>query len=124
MQPFVPTARQLNVLLIAGFLSVGYALYLRYLVVEPSIVGLACDGGLKTWLCATRRIMMILFNNSAFGFTALGFAILHFWRPSMSLIVPALVATGFGLVLYNTGLSALAAALLIVAFARRTRTAG
>ena len=48
--------------------SVGYALYMRYLVIEQSTVGLACQAGLPTWLCATRKVMIALFTNSVFGF--------------------------------------------------------
>jgi hypothetical protein len=118
MTPFRPTARQINLLLIVGFVPVGYALYMRYLVVEPSVVGLACDGGLKTWLCGTRKVFMFLFNNSVFGTLALVAAAAHFVRPSLSLFALALSGAAFGLVLYNTGLSALAAGLLILSFAR------
>jgi hypothetical protein len=116
--PFVPTARQTNWLLIVGFVSIGYALYLRYLAVETPTVGLACDAGLATWLCATRRIVMVLFNHSVFGGLALALALLNLVRPSMVLLVPALAAAGFGIVLYNVGLSALAIAVLILCFAR------
>jgi hypothetical protein len=38
-----------------GFVSLGYAMYMRYLVIEqPSVV--ACDAGLNTWLCLSRRV--------------------------------------------------------------------
>ena len=117
-RPFTPTARQLNVLLAVGFLSVGYALYLRYLAIEYSPVGLACQAGLQTWLCATRRVVTVLFNHSVFGWVALASALLHVLRPSMVLLVIALAATGFGIVLYNVGLSSVAASLLILALAR------
>ena len=46
--PFLPSARQTNWLLVIGFASLGYALYLRYLVIEQSSVSLACEGGLQT----------------------------------------------------------------------------
>lgn len=119
----MPTARQTNILLIVGFLSIGYALYLRYLVVEPSTVGLACDAGLKTWLCWTRSQTMTLFNNSVFGWAALVFAALNLVRPSTPLFSLGLAAAAFGVVLYNVGLAGLAAALLTLAFARpRTAT--
>jgi hypothetical protein len=35
---FLPSARQTNWLLLIGFLSIGYALYLRYLAIEYSQV--------------------------------------------------------------------------------------
>ena len=120
---FFPTDRQLVWLTAIGFSSVGYALYLRYLVVEQSSVGLACDAGLRTWLCLTRRIATLLFNNSAFGWLALVVATANLVRPSVVLFGVALAATGFGLVLYNAGLAGLAAALLILSLARPGRAA-
>jgi hypothetical protein len=115
---FLPTARQTNWLLIIGFCSVGYALYLRYLAIESSTVGLACEGGLSTWLCFTRRIVIALYNHSVFGGVALVAAILNLLRPALVLFAIGLAAAGFGIVLYNVGASALAGALLMLSFAR------
>jgi hypothetical protein len=115
---FLPTARQLNLLLIVGFLSVGYALYLRYLVIEQSTVGLACESGLRTWLCFTRNTVIWLFNYSVFGIGALAAALINLVRPSIMLLALGLAAGGFGIVLYNLGLSALALPLLILSLAR------
>ncbi|HET9902406.1 MAG TPA: hypothetical protein VFQ27_01750 [Xanthobacteraceae bacterium] len=117
-RPFAPTERQLNVLLTIGFLSVGYALYLRYLAIEYTPVGLACQAGLDTWLCATRKFVTLLFNHSFFGWLALGAALLQLLRPSIVLLAVGLAAGGFGIVLYNVGLSSLAAGLLILSLAR------
>jgi hypothetical protein len=115
---FLPTPRQTNWLLATGFVSVGYALYLRYLVIEQSTVGLACAGGLDTWLCLSRRAVIALFSHSAFGVVGLGAAVLNLLRPSIVLFAIGLVAAGFGIVLYNVTLSALAVALLILSLAR------
>lgn len=115
---FLPTARQTNILLVVGFLSLGYALYLRYLVIEQSAVSLACDAGLDTWLCLTRRIATGLFRHSFFGVAALAAAVLNLIRPSVMLLALGLAAAGFGIVLYNVGLSALAVALLLLSPAR------
>ena len=52
--PFRLTPYQVQWLLIVGFVTVGYALYLRYLAIELSTVALACDAGLQTMLCKTR----------------------------------------------------------------------
>jgi hypothetical protein len=101
-----------------GFVSVGYALYLRYLVIEQSTVGLACAGGLDTWLCLSRRAVIALFSHSVFGVVGLGAAVLNLLRPSIVLFAIGLVAAGFGIVLYNVTLSALAVALLILSLAR------
>jgi hypothetical protein len=117
-QTFLPTARQLNVVLTVGFLALGYALYLRYLVIEQAGVGLACVAGLSTWVCFIRKIVIVVFLQNIFGAVALGAALLHLLRPSLVLLLIALAAAAFGIVLYNTGFSALAVALLILALAR------
>jgi hypothetical protein len=117
---FHPTARQINWLLIIGFLALGEALYLRYLAIEYATVALACQAGLKTWLCATFRLVIVLFNYSAFGWIALAAALLNLLRPSIVLVSIALAAAGFGLVLHNADLSGLAVALLVVSLARPT----
>jgi hypothetical protein len=115
---FLPTARQTNWLLIIGFASFGEALYLRYLGIENSQVALACQGGLHTWMCAARDLTIALFTYSIFGWTALVTAILNFLRPAMVLLSVSLIATAFGLVLHNSNLSGLAAALLMLSLAR------
>jgi len=115
---FRPSARQTNWLLIVGFLALGEALYLRYLAIEHASVSLACQGGLQTWLCASFRTVIALYNNSVFGLLALGAAVLNLVRPSIVLVSVALAAAGFGLVLHNAGLAGLAAALLILSLAR------
>ena len=120
MEPalFLPTARQLNWLLLIALLSLGEALYLRYLAIEYAPVSLACQAGLDTWLCATFRLVIVLFNHSAFGWVALAAAVLNLLRPSILLVGVALAAIPFGLVLHNAGLAGLAAALLLLTLAR------
>jgi hypothetical protein len=119
MKLFLPSARATNLLLIVGFCAIGYALYMRYLAIEQSTVGLACAAGLDTWLCFTRHIVIVLFTNSIFGWAALVIAALNLLRPSLVLFALALALTGSGIVLYNVGLSALAAGLLVLSLARR-----
>ena len=115
---FLPTARQTNWLLVIGLLALGEALYLRYLAIEYATVSLACQGGLNTWLCATFRLVIVLFNHSVFGWIALATALLNLVRPSIVLVAATLAVAGFGLVLHNANLSALAIALLILSLAR------
>lgn len=119
MKLFLPSARATNWLLILGFCSLGYALYLRYLAVEQSSVGLACAAGLDTWLCASRRIAIMLFTYSVFGWSALLVAALNLLRPSLVLFALTLCAACFGIVLYNVALSSLAVGLLLLSLARR-----
>src|SRR4030081_2392420 len=110
--PFRLTPYQVQWLLVVGFVTVGYALYLRYLAVELSTVALACDAGLQTMLCKTRILATYLFKNSVFGIVALVIATLHLIRPSIVLLTGGLGVAGFGVVLYNIGLAGVALGLL------------
>src|ERR1700750_3073262 len=112
------TPYQVQWLMVVGFLSIGYALYVRYLVVEFSTVALACDAGLQTLPCKARALATVLFRNSVLGITALVIASLNFIRPSIVLLTAGLVAACLGIVLYNVALSGLAFGLLILGFAR------
>jgi hypothetical protein len=119
MKLFLPSARATNYLLIVGFCSLGYALYMRNLAIEQSTVGLACAAGLDTWLCFSRRIVIALYEHSAFGWAAVAVAALNLLRPSLVLFAAALAVACLGVVLYNSGLSALAFGLLALSLARR-----
>ena len=115
---FRPSAAALNWVIAIGFVSLGYAMYLRYLVLEQTSVGLACDAGLKTWLCLSRTVVTALFENEVFGWVSLGAAVLALIRPSLPLFTIGLAASAFGIVLHNAALSGLGAALLIMCFSR------
>jgi hypothetical protein len=116
--PFRVTPYQVQFLLIVGFATVGYALYLRYFAVEFSTTALACDAGLQSMLCKARTLATSLFKNSVFGIVALIIAVLHVMRPSIFLLTGGLIAAGLGIVLYNIALSGIAIGLLILGFAR------
>src|ERR1700676_5635393 len=92
--PFRLTRYQVQFPLVVGFVTVGYALYLRYLAIELSTMALACDAGLQTMLCKTRLLATTLFRNSVFGVVALIIATLHLIRPSMVLLRGGLIDTG------------------------------
>ena len=115
---FLPTARQTNWLLIVAFLAVGQALYIRYMAIENLNTELVCQAGLQTWLCTAFRISIVFFNHEVFGWVALAIALLNLIRPSIVLTAFALTAAGFGIVLHNADLSALAAGVLILSLAR------
>src|ERR1700689_5182440 len=109
---FLPTARQTNWLLVICFLAI-----------ENPNVALACQadiahGGIKTWLCTSWQLSVVLFRNEVFGVAALAIALLNLLRPSLVLIAMALAVAGFGVVLHNVDLSALAAGILILSLAR------
>ena len=109
---------QVQWLMVVGFVTIGYALYVRYLVIEFSTVALACDAGLQSLPCTARALSTVLFKNSVFGIAALIIAGLNFIRPSIVLLTGALIAACLGIVLYNIVLSGLALGLLILGFAR------
>ncbi len=117
-KPFRLSPYQVQFLLIVGFVTVGYALYLRYFGIEFSQTSLACDAGLQTMMCKARATATALFKNSVFGIVALVIATLNLIRPSIVLLTLGVVAAGLGIVLYNIVLAGLAIGLFILGFAR------
>ena len=115
---FLPTARQLNWLIVIAFLCAGEALYLRHMALENSVTSLACRAGLDTWLCSSFRWAIFLYEHEIFGGVALAAALLNLLRPTLVLAALAVAALSFGLVLHNADLSGLAAAALILSLAR------
>jgi hypothetical protein len=115
---FLPSPRAANLLIALGAAALGYAFYLRYLVIENSTVGLACEAGLGTFACMARKAAIFLFRYQAFGVLAFVASIYHLLRPNIYAFAAGMIAAAFGLVLYNNGLAATAAALLVISFAR------
>jgi hypothetical protein len=115
---FLPTARQVNWLLAVAFLSLGEALYVRYMALEYNTVSLACQAGLDTWLCRTFHLTIVLYEHEAFGGVALAAALLNLLRPSLVLVILGLAAACFGIVLHNADLAGLAAGILVFSLAR------
>jgi hypothetical protein len=101
-----------------GLTALSFGFYLRYEVIEQAAVGIACGTDFNTWLCASRRTAIALFTPQAFGLAALGAALLNLLRPSLLFWTFALLSGGIGIVLYNTALSALAVAFLVLSLAR------
>src|SRR3954463_15653297 len=112
---FRPSRRQAACLAALALAALVYGFVMRYRVIEQSAVGIACEGGGANWLC---RTAIALFTPQVFGVVALGAALLNLLRPSVVFWALALLAGGAGVVLYNTALSALAIALLILSLAR------
>lgn len=115
---FLPSPRVTNFLVAIGFMSLGYAMYVRYMLIETSSVALECAAGLAAAHCTVRMISMFFFQNQLFGIAALVLAAAHLFRPNIYVFAAALSLTGFGLVLYNNGCAAIAFALLVISFAR------
>lgn len=117
-KPFRLTPYQVQWLMVVGFLSLGYAFYIRYMMIEFSQFALACDAASLTTSCSIRSLATYLFKNSVFGIAALVIATLNLMRPSIVLVTVGLVAVCFGIVLYNVALSGIAAGMLILGLAR------
>jgi hypothetical protein len=115
---YKPTPRQAACLTMLALAALSYGFFMRYQVIEQSAVSMACQGGGTNWLCASRRTVIALFTPQAFGIVALGAALLNLLRPSVVFWALVLISSGMGIVLYNTSLSALAVALLILSLAR------
>jgi hypothetical protein len=97
--------------------ALAYGFVMRYAVIQNSVIGIGCETA-SNWLCTSRHAAIVLFQQQLFGAVALAAALLNFCRPRPVLIAVALIAGGAGIVLYNTALSALAVAALILSLAR------
>lgn len=117
-KPYRPSVFAASACVIAGATALGLAAYMRYGLVEPSSVGLVCDAGAMTSTCVIRRVFIGIFVWNGFGLAAVVATVLAIVRPSALLVGFALVFGGLGVILYNTGLSALALALVPFVFAR------
>src|SRR5262245_31267841 len=115
---FLPTRRQGALLTAVALAALACGFYVRYALVERAAVGIACESGLDSWLCASRRTAIALYTASLFGTIAFGAALLNLLRPSLVLFAIALAAAGLGIVLYNVVLSGLAVTFLVLSLAR------
>lgn len=115
---FHPGPRAMNWLIALTMGATFWAFYMRYLVIEPSVVGLACEAGLGTFTCHMRAITINLFGWSVFGAVALAAALVQLARPSVPVLILALMFSGMGLVLYNNLAAAVASMLIILSLAR------
>src|SRR5262245_24355338 len=115
---FKPSARAVLILSPLVGAAVGLALYLRYGIIQNTPIGLACEAGEQSLVCIVRLAAIHLFVRSIFGWTAVVAALLQLWRPNVVVFGIGLLSAAFGLVLYNTRLSAFAVALLVLSLAR------
>ncbi|MFS8038033.1 hypothetical protein ACI7BZ_13925 [Xanthobacter sp. AM11] len=115
---FRPGPRSLNWLIPLGMGAVGWALYMRYMVVEPTLVSLACEAGLESAGCYGRAAVLALSLWNVFGAVAVAVALIQFAAPGLATFAVAMVFSAFALVFHNEIAGALAAMLLILSFAR------
>jgi hypothetical protein len=118
---FRPSLRAGAILVLLVTAALGLALFLRYDVIQNTPIGLACEAGEKSLTCTVRLAAILLFIWGAFGWAAVAAAAIQLWRPNLLVFSTGFVTAAFGLVLYNTRLSALAVALLVLSLARDAR---
>ena len=104
------------VLLVAAALAL--ALFLRYSIIQNTPIGLACEAGEESFTCTIRLAVILLCDRGIFGWVALAAAAVQLWRPNIMAFKLSLISATLGMVLYNTRLSALAVALLVLSLAR------
>jgi hypothetical protein len=103
--------------------ALGIALFLRYGIIQNTPLGLACEGGGESLTCTIRRVTILMFTWEVFGWIAVAVALVQLWRPNIVTFGLGVVFAAHGLVLYNTRLSALAVALLVLSLARAAHKA-
>lgn len=119
-----PTPRQAVGLAAIAAAALAYGFTMRYAVIQHSAIGIGCETSGTSFICASRRAAIALFQPQVFGIVALGAAVLNLVRPSFIAFAVTLVAAGAGIVLYNTALSSLAVAVLIFSLARPASAGG
>jgi hypothetical protein len=115
---FVPSRRETVILVALVAATLALALFLRYSIIQNSTIGLACEAGEDSFTCTIRLAVILLFVRNMFGWAALIAAVVQLWRPNTVTFGVSLISIAFGIVLYNTRLSALAIALLVLSLAR------
>ncbi|MDO5101538.1 MAG: hypothetical protein Q4D91_01325 [Lautropia sp.] len=104
--------------LIYPAVALAIALALRYLVVEATEVGQACDVTPWEGLCAGRTALILSFRHQELGWVALGIALLATVLRYRTLGLIAVAAGLFGLILYSYEPAAVAALLGLLVIAR------
>ena len=116
---FLPSKRAAAIIAVLGLAVLGAALWLRYGIIQNSEIGVACEAGEKAGFgCAIRLGVIMLFVYGVSGGVALVAALMQLWRPNVVVFGVGIIFALLGLVLYNTRVAALAAALLVLSLAR------
>ena len=115
---FLPSKRAASIIALLGLAALGGALFLRYFVIQNTEIGIACEAEEESLTCGFRLAVIVLFGYGVFGWAALIAAGINLWRPNLMAFGTGVIFALLGLVLYNTRVSALAAALLVLSLAR------
>lgn len=85
----------------AGVVTLAFAMCLRYLVIEPHDIGIACASADAPWWCAPRQAVVMMHIWNLWGWIGLGggvFGLILGWRIAVQI---GFVMSLMGLVLYN-----------------------
>jgi hypothetical protein len=115
---FRPSLRAALILVPLVVVALGAALFLRYGIIQNTPIGLGCEGGEESLTCTIRLAAILMFTWDVWGWVAVAAALVQLWRPNIIAFGIGVVVAALGLVLYNTRLSALAVALLVLSLAR------
>jgi hypothetical protein len=115
---FRPSLRATLIIVPLVLAGLGIALFLRYGIIQNTPLGLGCEGGGESLTCTIRWLTILVFTWDVFGWVAVAVALVQLWRPNIVAFGLGAVFAALGLVLYNTRLSALAVALLVLSLAR------
>jgi hypothetical protein len=118
---FLPSPRASFVLAGLSIAALSTALFLRYGIIQNSVIGVACEAGEVSLTCKIRLAVILMFIQDRFGWVAIIAAGIQLWRPNTVAFGMSLISALLGLVLYNTRASALAIALLVLSLARPVR---
>ncbi|MFO0995830.1 MAG: hypothetical protein U1F33_04035 [Alphaproteobacteria bacterium] len=103
------TDRRFLVLAIAGAAAVLLlGLAVRFFFIEPAEMGQACLAGEAPWWCPLRDGLVRFFRADGFGFLAVAAGLLAHLMGSRRWAAGAVLLGAAALVLYNTGLGAVA----------------
>src|SRR5262249_8440340 len=118
---FLPSLRASLVLAALGIVALSAALFLRYGIIQNSVIGVACEAGEVSLICKIRLAVLLMFIQDLFGWAPILAAGVNLWRPITLASETSLILALLGLVLYNPRASALAIALLVLSLARPVR---
>ena len=115
------TGRRLAVGLLVALLVLAAAMVVRYALIEPRDMGLACVETVRPWWCGPRDLLVFFSLEEAWGLVALaaGLVGVAVRLPGRALAWLALAAGLVGLVLYNAGTAAAGLLLAIIGLLRR-----
>lgn len=108
--------------MLAAFAALAFALALRYGLFQSRTVGAICLETERPWWCTWRDDLGMIHGFWIWGWAGLLAAAAGFWTGRRPLLGVGLIASIFGLVVYNTELGAagfILAALGLAAAARR-----